>query len=75
MTVILGPQFQTNICKMMDSVNSLACDDNQILYVGYGGDSGKLSRYDVANDVWLQVISANQASIADGGTDSDMRLV
>ena len=54
-----------------DSVNSLACDDNQILYVGYGGDGEGISRYDVANDVWLQVISANQASISDGGTDSD----
>ena len=54
-----------------DSVNSLACDDNQILYVGYGNDGEGISRYDVANDVWLQVISANQASISDGGTDSD----
>jgi sugar lactone lactonase YvrE len=54
-----------------DDVNSVACDDQDILYVGYSSDGRGISRFDVANDVWLTPISTQSAGVSDGGTDSD----
>lgn len=54
-----------------DDVNSVTCDDQDILYVGYNSDSRGISRFDVANDVWLTPISTQSVGTSNGGTDSD----
>ncbi len=54
-----------------DDVNSVTCDDQDTLYVGYNSEDRGISRYDVTNDVWLDPISTQSIGVSDGGTDSD----
>ena len=54
-----------------DDVNSVTCDDQDTLYVGYSSENRGISRYDVTNDVWLDPISTDTIGVSNGGTDSD----
>ena len=39
-----------------DDVVALACDDQEVIYIGYEGNGEGISRYDHANDLWLSAL-------------------
>ena len=69
-----GGSFPTGIEN--NKVSALACDDDEILYVGYNGKGSlnadlPISRYDTQNNRWLTTISQNANGITSDVISSD----
>ena len=61
---------------MWSSVNSLACDDEEVLYVGFDEAGYGIQRFDVGEDEWMATLQPWDHGFGDGANADDaMRWV